>query len=192
MRDRIVVLSRVSSLAVFTAMLAATRASAQPAPAPRSDDQKTVNIASDPISWILGLYGLGVSVALGDRIALHVDTNYLHTTDGGDTLKGYEVGLGVALYARRAFSGLLLEPGVRFRREFDHCKGCGDFDGADINTRMTTVGPEVLFGWQWMIGSTFNVAVAFGLLYDVNHHPSGDSLDSPIGPDGYVRIGFAL
>lgn len=116
---------------------------------------------------------------------------------GCDTSKGYEVGLGVALYARRAFSGLLLEPGVRFRREFDHCKGCGDFDGADINTRMTTVGPEVLVGWQWMIGSTFNVAVAFGLLYDVNHHPmlysaDGKPLDSPIEPDGYVRIGFAL
>jgi hypothetical protein len=189
--------SLVRSVATLAAILAAARASAQPAPGPPSDDRKTVNIASNPFSWIIGLYGLGVSVALHDRIALHVDTNYLDDQAGSDHIKGYELGLGVTLYARHAFSGLLIEPGVRFRRVFEHCKGCGDFDYADINTRTTTVGPEVLVGWQWMIGSTFNVAVAFGLLYNVNHHTmlysaNGEPLDSAFEPDGYVRIGFAF
>jgi hypothetical protein len=189
------------SVAAIAALLAATRAVAQPAPGPPSDDRKTVNIASNPFSWIVGLYGLGVSVALHDRIALHADTNYLYSESdsGSDITKGYEIGLGVTLYARHAFSGLLVEPGVRFRREFEHCKRCGDLPGevVEINTRKTTAGPEILVGWQWVIGSTFNVAVAFGLLYNVNHRTmlysaSGEPLGSPIEPDGYVRIGFAL
>jgi hypothetical protein len=197
MLERIVVLSLVRSVAVLMALLAATRAFAQPAPGPPSDDHRTVNIASNPFSWFVGLYGLGVSVALHDRIALHADTNYLDSQSGASTTKGYELGLGVTLYARRAFSGLLIEPGVRFRRVFEHCKGCGDFDGADLHSRTTTVGPELLVGWHWMIDDHLNVAVAFGLLYNVNHHAmlfsaNGEPLDSAIEPDGYVRIGFAL
>src|SRR6185295_2441947 len=165
--ERIVVRSRVYFVAAFTAMLAAARASAQPAPGPPSDDRKTVNIGSNPFSWIVGLYGLGVSVALHDQVALHADTNYLSSSSGSGTTKGYELGLGVTLFPRRAFSGLLIEPGVRFRRVFEHCKGCGDFDHADLNTRSTTAGPELLVGWQWMIDSTLNVAIAFGLLVNV-------------------------
>ena len=194
---RIVVLSLIRSIAALAALLAATPSLAQPAPGATSADHKTVNIATNPFSWPVGLFGLGVSVALHDRIALHADTNYLYTRYEGSMFKGYEVGLGVTLYARRAFSGLLIEPGVRLRRVFEHCKGCGDFDEVDLNSRTTTVGPEVLVGWQWMIGSTLNVAVAFGLLYDANHRTmlysaDGQPLDSAIEPDGQVRIGSAL
>lgn len=193
-------LSSVRSVAALTAMLVATQASAQPAqpaPGPPSDDRKTVNIASNPFSWIIGLYGLGVSVALHDQIALHADTNYLDDVAGSNHVKGYELALGVTVYPRRAFSGLLIEPGVRFRRVFEHCKGCGDFDGADLQTRTTTAGPELLVGWQWMIDSTFNVAVAVGPLYNVKHRTmlysaNGKPLDSALELDGYVRLGFAL
>ncbi len=190
-------LSLIRSIAVLAALLAATRASAQPAPVPPPDDSKTVNIASNPFSWIVGLYGLSVSVALHDRIALHADSNFYENISGFDVSKGYELGLGVTLYARRTFSGPFIEPAVRLRRQFEHCKGCGDFDGADINTRGTTVGPELLVGWQWLLDSRFTIAVALGLLYDVNHHTmlygaNGEPLDSAIGPDGYVRLGLAL
>jgi hypothetical protein len=55
----------------------------------------------------------------------------------------------------------------------------------------------VLVGWQWMIDSRFNVAVAFEVLYNLKHHPTlftvdGKPLGSAFEPDGYVRIGFAL
>lgn len=39
-----------------------------------------------------------------------------------------------------------------------------------------------------MIGTTFNVAVALGTLYNVKHV----RFNSPIEPDGYLRFGFAL
>jgi hypothetical protein len=194
----IVVRSLLRSIAAVAAVLATGPgvSTAGPQPAP-DDDHRRFTIASDPLSWIVGLYGLRAGVALDDRIALHADTNYLETQAGSNLAKGYEIGLSVTLYARRAFSGPLVESGVRFRRQFEHCKGCGDFDFADINTRATTVGPEILVGWQWMIGSTFNVAVGFGLLYDLNHHPTlytadGTPIGSAIEPDGYLRIGFAL
>src|ERR1044071_5009306 len=167
--ERIVMRSLVCSVAALTALLATTRASAQPAPGPPSDDRRTVNIASNPFAWAVGLFGLGVSVALGDQVALHADTNYLQSSGGSSSTRGYELGLGVTLYPRRAFSGPLIEPAVRFRRVFEHCKGCGDFDGADLHSRSTTVGPELLVGWHWMIDSTFNVAVAIGMLYDLKH-----------------------
>lgn len=47
------------------------------------------------------------------------------------------------------------------------------------------------------IGSSFNVAVAIGMLYDLKHRTmlygaNGEPLDSAFGLDGYVRIGFAF
>ncbi len=193
---RIVVRSLLRSVATLAAILAAARASAQPAPGPLSDDRKIVNIASNPFSWAVGLYGLGVSVALHDRIALHVDTNYLQKEPGVSYNYGYELGLGVTLYARHAFSGPLIEPGVRFRRQFDHCDGCGDLElGVVVNSRTTMMGPELLVGWQWLLDSRFTVAIAVGPLYGVGRGCTTarcGPLDSAFVLDGYVRLGLAF
>jgi len=183
-----------ATIAAIAALLATGRGSAIAGPQPvPDDDSQRVTIASNSFSWFVGLYGLRVGVALTDRIALHADSNYLENQNGGDLVKGYELGLSVTLYTERAFSGPLVEGGVRLRREFEHCKGCGDFEGEDlnINSRTTTVGPEILVGWQWMLASTFNLAVGVGLLYNLNA-ASGEPIGAAFEPDGYVRIGFAL
>jgi hypothetical protein len=64
----------------------------------------------------------------------------------------------------------------------------GDLDRvhSDADTRTTSVGPELLLGWHWMVDDRLNVAVAVGAMYDVNR-----TLDR-VELAGYFRLGFAL
>jgi hypothetical protein len=136
---------------------------------------KTTNIASNPIGWMFGFYGLSISHAVHNNAALRGDVNALSF----DHSSGYEVGLSVPIYFRRVFSGPFLEPGVIARKMT--CDGCTDDSSA-------SVGPEVLFGWHWTFDSGLNVAMAVGAMRNINSHSSSSSAE----PAGYFRIGYAL
>ncbi|HEU4734058.1 MAG TPA: hypothetical protein VFT22_39475 [Kofleriaceae bacterium] len=136
------------------------------------DTGKTTNIASNPIGWMFGFYGVSVSHAVHANVAIRGDFNLFRI--GGS--KGHELGVSVPIYFRRAFQGPFLEPGVIARNFDDDCDSCD---------HQETIGPSVVFGWQWSFDSGLNIAMAFGAMRDMNNRSS----DTP-EPSGYFRIGY--
>jgi hypothetical protein len=140
------------------------------------DNGKTTNIASNPIGWMFGFYGVSVSHAVHANVAIRGDVNWFNF----DNETGHEVGISLPIYFRRVFQGPFLEAGIIARNLHDSCADCG-------GSNREHVGPEVLFGWQWSFDSGLNVAMAFGAMRDLNH----DSMSSSSAePAGYFRIGY--
>jgi hypothetical protein len=135
------------------------------------DNGKTTNIASNPIGWMFGFYGVSVSHAIHPNVAIRGDVNVFRI--GNDT--GHELGISLPIYFRRAFQGPFLEPGVVHRNFNDDCSDCTS----------ETVGPEMLFGWHWSFDSGLNVAVAIGAVRSMGQRDNAE-------PAGYFRIGYAM
>ena len=143
---------------------------------------KKLNISTNPIGWMFGFYGVSVSQAVSDNVAIRGDANIMSI----DNTSGYEVGVSAPIYFRRVYSGPFLEPGLiarGMRDDYDYeysCEGC--------NSTYTMVGPEILFGWHWTFDSGLNVAMAFGAARNMNSEGSSDEPE----PAGYFRIGYAM
>ncbi|MBK7535933.1 MAG: hypothetical protein IPI49_11340 [Myxococcales bacterium] len=129
---------------------------------------KRTIISANPIAWMVEIYGVSVSVALSNNVAIHGDI----TAFGNE---GTELSVGVPIYLRRTFQGPFLEPGLLTRT----------FDGSEEST-----GPIMLLGWHWMYESGFNLAAAFGLGRDLSDSDEYSS-DQPF-PAGYMRVGYAF
>jgi hypothetical protein len=145
---------------------------------------KKTNISTNPIGWIFGFYGVSVSHAVHNNVAIRADANIMSF----DHETGYELGISLPIYFRRAYSGPFIEPGI-ITRGFTHdvdpyCTGC-------TASNDTMVGPEMLFGWHWSFDSGMNVALAFGAAR--NLQPKDSMSYSPeIQPAGYFRVGYAF
>ncbi len=126
-------------------------------------------ISANPVAWMFEIYGISISHALSDNIALHGDI----TLYSGDMGNGTEMSLGLPIYLRRAYQGPFCEPGVLMRRS--------ERDGSAF-------GPQVLLGWQWTYDSGWSLAVAGGVARDV----SGNDEYTELMPNGYVRMGYAF
>jgi hypothetical protein len=143
------------------------------------DAGKKTIIATNPIGWMFGFYGISVSQAVSAHVAIRGDANWFNFDNSRG---GYEVGLSAPIYFRRTFSGPFLEPGV-VARNLESCSGC--------TPSSTSAGPEVLFGWHWSFDSGLNVAMALGAMKDVNN-PRPGSGSNNAEPVGYFRIGYAM
>jgi hypothetical protein len=143
---------------------------------------KKTNVATNPIGWIFGIYGVSVSQAVSDNIAIRGDANIVSF----ESTSGYEFGASVPIYFKRVFQGPFIEPGLLIRGSHDsyddeYC----DYDCMDDNT---FVGPEVMFGWHWTFDSGLNAAIAVGAARDLDKKEYGDSIQ----PAGYFRVGYAF
>lgn len=202
-------MNRIPMIAFLAVSAAAATAQAQPSPAPvraaevdaqnRADDISTINgqlvevgghnryrfshptwnVATNPIGLMLGFYGVSLSYAITDHVALRGDLNYYDPVDTDTT--GTELGIGAPIYFRKMYSGMFLEPGAIIRTESSA--------GSD-NTRL---GPQVLLGYHWIWDSGFNAAAAFGFGRDWNTNdqdgfPRGDA----VFVNGYLRVGYAF
>jgi len=125
---------------------------------------KTTNIASNPIGWIFGFWGLSVSHAVHENVAIRGDANVINF-EGSSS---HEFGISAPIYFRRVFQGPFIEGGVVAR-------------ATDGNSDGEHVGPEVLFGWHWMFDSGMNVAMAFGGMRNMNSHTERNAAE----PAGY-------
>lgn len=147
---------------------------------------KKTNISTNPIGFMFGFYGVSVSHALSNHVAIRLDANLFSF----ESTSGYEFGASLPIYFRRTHSGPFFEPGLitrGLRNDYAYdCSGCSDTSSMD-----TMVGPEMLFGWHWTYDSGLNVAMAFGLARDMNTSNDYD-YDSDIEPAGYFRIGYAF
>ncbi len=142
---------------------------------------KKTNIATNPIGWMFGFYGVSVAHAMSDNITIRGDANVFEIDD----TSGYELGLTVPIYFKRVFQGPFIEPGVMIR-DFGDDQDC-DWDG-NCTEAKPSLGPQVMFGWHWTFDSGMNVALAMGAMRNMNK--SGENNDN-VEPAGYFRIGYA-
>jgi hypothetical protein len=138
---------------------------------------KTTNISTNPLGWMVGFYGLSVSYAVGDHVALRGDANLFHPIESSE--RGYEVGATLPIYFKRVYQGPFIEPGLLAR----------DLDTSD--EKRAFLGPQVNFGWHWTFDSGLNFAAAFGLARRLDETQDSESYESPIEPVGYFRVGYA-
>jgi Protein of unknown function (DUF3575) len=147
---------------------------------------RRTNLSTNPIGWILGIYGVSLSYGLSSHFALRGDVNYFNPV-GDDGTEGYELGVGLPIYFRRTYSGPFLEPGAIVRRFTD--SGL-DEEGDDDNI---TMGPQVLAGWHWIWDSGLNLALAFGLGRNWSERDTdSDYDDEEVFVNGYLRFGYAF
>jgi hypothetical protein len=142
------------------------------------DTGKTTIIASNPMGWLYGFYGVSVSHAVHANVAIRGDVNWFSLGDRA----GHELGVSLPIYFRRVFQGPFFELGLVDRNMGEGCGDCGDTGG-------DSVGPEVLFGWHWMFDSGLNIAAAFGGLRNLHSSSMGSSATEPAG---YFRVGYAF
>jgi len=136
------------------------------------DNGKHTVIATNPIGWIFGFYGFSLSHAVHPNFAVRGDANLFALY----RQSGHELGLSVPIYFRRVFDGPFLEPGIVTR----------NLNSGSGNEH---VGPEVMFGWQWMFDSGLTAAFALGAMRNLNDRGSGgDGAEVT----GYFRVGYGF
>ncbi|MCX5746285.1 MAG: hypothetical protein NT062_27725 [Proteobacteria bacterium] len=153
---------------------------------------RKVVIATNPVGWLVGIYGISASVALTDHVALRGNVEYFDYDFFGHTT-GHEVALSAPIYLRRAFSGPFIEPGVVYQETLDTPWDLfGDGDATPV--AHTFSGPEMLVGWHWTFDSGLSIATAIGVMRNTSTQMSTSTYDSSSEPmpTGYVRLGVAL
>jgi len=147
---------------------------------------RKTNISTNPIGWMFGIYGVSVSHAVSQHVAIRGDANLI-SFEGSE---GYEVGASLPIYFRRVYSGPFIEPGFIMRgARSNYC----DSTYGDCSME-TQAGPEMLFGWHWTFDSGLNVAAAVGAARNLNQQMDeyGYSSGEEVLPAGYFRIGYAF
>jgi hypothetical protein len=149
-------------------------------------------VSTNPIGLLFGYYDASVSIAVSDNVAVRGDLSAWSIDHGNRT--GYEIGLSAPIYFRHTHSGPFFEPGLIVHG--DHSKYDVEYAGAPCLDCMPPpssdhpwIGPEMLFGWQWMFDSGLNIAGAFGAARKLGG--ASNESDDPV-PAGYFRIGYAF
>lgn len=149
---------------------------------------RKTNIATNPIGWMMGFYGVSVSHAVHPNVAVRVDANFITV----DSSSGYEFGASVPIYFRRVYSGPFIEPGIITRGSRSNYEVSSYCDYDCGGSSYTMAGPEMLFGWHWSFDSGLNVAAAFGIARNMTAEMDDYGGDTEIEPAGYFRIGYAF
>jgi Protein of unknown function (DUF3575) len=142
---------------------------------------KTTSISTNPIGWLLGFYGVSITHAVSQNVAIRGDVNFIEVTDSNT--QGYEVGGSAPIYFKRVFHGPFIEPGIIVR----------DFDSSsEFTDHRPSIGPSIVFGWHWTFDSGLNVAAAIGVMRNMNHEQTEYGGNDTIEPSGYFRVGYAF
>jgi len=153
--------------------------------------RKTV-IASNPVGWIAGFYGLSVSHAVSNHVAVRGDVNYINPVADEHT-ELWEAGVGVPLYLKRTYQGPFLEPGLIVRASSKQAYSDAYGNSSPGQETEVTGGPQMLFGWQMTWDSGFSVAAAAGIGRNLAHDDDEyDYDDDEVFFNGYFRVGYAF
>jgi len=148
------------------------------------------NLSTNPLGMVVGFYGVSLSRAVHNNVALKGDVTFLAPVDSDDT--GIELSLTAPIYLRRAYQGPFIEPGVLVRRIWSESDG---MYGQASTTSSQEVGPQVLAGWHWSWDSGLNLALALGVGRNLAHEdeaPGEHHDDSPLMVNGYMRVGYSF
>lgn len=155
---------------------------------------RKTNIASNPIGWMVGIYGLSVSHAVHANVAVRADANIIQF---GNT-DAYEVGVTAPIYFKRVYQGPFLEPGLIVRgsrRSYEAYGACApgvECGGTSYDSTDIMVGPQVLFGWHRTFDSGLNVAAAAGVARNLRTDAMSYNGEPDVQPVGYFRVGYAF
>ena len=154
--------------------------------------ERRTNIATNPIGLMIGFYGISVSTAVSQNLALRLDANSWSFDDA--RLSGYELGASLPIYLQRVYQGLFVEPGIVVHASKPHsyataAAGCVDCGGTSMPDRRTWVGPEVLFGVHKTFESGLNAAIALGFAKKI---ATSEPMDDHPELEGYFRVGYAF
>jgi hypothetical protein len=145
---------------------------------------RKTNISTNPLGWMFGFYGASASYAIHDNVVIRADANIFNLEHDS----GYEFGVSLPIYLKRAYSGPFLEPGIVVREIRSTSTSCFD----DCVTE-SLAGPQMMFGWHWTFDSGLNVAMAGGVARNLQTRTmSTQSSDEDIHPVGYFRIGYSF
>ncbi len=154
---------------------------------------KKTNVSSNPLGWLVGVYGVSVSHAIHNNVAVRLDGN-LFSDFMGDGDSGYEVGASLPIYFKRVYSGPFIEPGIVSRGFKSNDTYYYDDGYSTSEPQMeTSFGPEVLFGWHSTFDSGLNVAAAAGAMRNLNvQEDEYGYRPNPMEFVGYFRVGYAF
>jgi hypothetical protein len=156
---------------------------------------RKTNISANPIGWLTGFYGLSLSHAVSNNVAIRGDITVIKNAFGSDSASGADISLSAVLYLRRTYLGPFIEPGVRVlsvgneQCDYSYSQSGSGQPNCSNNQEML-VGPQVLIGYHYSYDSGFNFAVAGGLSRTLSSDSS--SSGDEILPAGYVRFGYAF
>jgi hypothetical protein len=155
---------------------------------------RKTNISTNPLGWVFGSYGVSVSYALNDHIAVTGSVSYFSPSYGGGSAQGAEISAAAPIYFRRTYQGLFLEPGI-VSRTFKDSYTFYDSNNnpTTSSTTTTTFGPEVLVGWHWTWDSGLNFSVAAGAGRNwATKNTDSSYAGNDIFANGYMRFGYAF
>lgn len=147
-------------------------------------------IAANPIGWLMGVYGVSVSQALTNNIAVRGDITAFINPFGEDGNNALEFGISAPIYLRRTYQGPFIEPGLAVRTyTTDTCDYYSSSPTSCGTTTESQTGPQVLVGYHVSYDSGFSMAAAFGLQRNLT---TTSEYDDGILPAGYFRVGYAF
>ena len=148
-------------------------------------------ISTDPIGWIMGVYGISASEGLDDHIAIRGELDYISPPNSDIDTNTIEADVGVPIYFRRTYQGAFLEPGLVVRQTRTTYSSY-DANATTMTDTTTEYGPQVLVGWHWTWESGLNIAVAAGVGRNLNYKNDGSGSGEQYIPNGYLRFGYAF
>lgn len=126
--------------------------------------KKTFNIHTNPITWLIGIYSIGVDVAVNNKLTLggsynHVDFSAMDLDENGQDIDANANGFGVRMqyFLNEAF------------HDGWYLTGFGDFGKGEVknndtsefaNLKSTSLGFTAGYFWIW---ENFNIQLGLGL-----------------------------
>ncbi|MBP9086947.1 MAG: hypothetical protein KBG15_12570 [Kofleriaceae bacterium] len=148
-------------------------------------------IAANPIGWLMGVYGVSVSHALSNNIAVRGDVTAYVDAFGETGNNALEFGISAPIYLRRTYQGPFVEPGLAVRTYTnDTCDYYSSSPGGCSTTTESQTGPQVLVGYHVSYDSGFSMAAAFGIQRNLTS--TSEYGGDEILPAGYFRVGYAF
>ena len=137
---------------------------------------KRFNVAGNPLSAMVGIFGFQGSMAISSTVAIRGDLTLYDLPGSSNT--GVDLTGSAAIYFKHMYQGLFLEPGLLLR-------SMSSYGGE----QQTSTGVQTLVGYHWMWDSGLNAAIAMGVGRKL---ADDDQFSDDVYQNGYVRFGYAF
>ena len=155
-----------------------------------SISQAEVNVRVDPISPLVGTFGVEVDFPISTAWTIGPALRYINRTDGDFDVSGY----GIGLRGNYWFNGSVLTQGWYFGPllQFIGAKVEDTTDGSKLEGSASGAGVTAFFGYQWM-WEQFNINLGAGpSFYSLNTIKVDDGEGNSRNYNGYNSIGIGL
>jgi len=149
---------------------------------------QTWNVTTNPFSYFMGRFNVGVSRGLTDRIAISASPAIVHIFQSDPKISGASLNVGLPVYFDQLYKGIYLEPGISAtyltQKSLDGGRNSG-----------ILAGPQALVGHVWSWPSGFNIDLGLGLGYNFGKLDlvgTGSTFFSGTTVAGKLQFGYAF